>query len=128
MRLIAAMVLFGLASVAALAHHLSPIYDTSKKTSIKGNITNLELRNPHSWISMDARDASGKVVSWTIEMASTTTLAKSGLDKSLIDLNQTYWLEVFPSKDGTPMALGITLTFPDSTSFDLRDKPAQIPR
>jgi len=39
----------------------------------------------------------------------------------MIDLNQTYSIEVFLSKDGSAKAVGINLIFPDSKSYDISD-------
>jgi len=54
-------------------------------------------------------------------MATLANLSKAGLDQNMIDLNQTYSIEVFLSKDGSAKAVGINLIFPDSKSYDISD-------
>jgi hypothetical protein len=71
---------------------------------------------------MEIREESGKVVMWSVELASISTLTKAGLDSSLIPLNQTYSLNVFRAKDGSTNALGLTLTMPDGKIYDVGDK------
>jgi hypothetical protein len=117
------MVLTVLLVATSFAHHsVAAIFDTSKTLALKGTITKVEWRNPHSSIYIDVRDATGKVTNWWVELPGTGNLAKAGLDQSLIDMTQSYSMEVFPAKDGTPKAVGITLTFPDSKSFDVSEK------
>jgi hypothetical protein len=113
----------------SFAHHsIAALFDTSKTQVLKGTITKLEWRNPHAAIYLDVRDSSGKITNWYVEMASIGNLAKAGLDQSLIDVTQTYSMEVFLAKDGKAQAVGITLIFPDSKSFDVSEKPDLSPR
>ncbi|HVQ64785.1 MAG TPA: DUF6152 family protein [Terriglobia bacterium] len=120
-------VLAGLFSAVVLAaplfahHSVTNVFDTSKSVSMKGTITKVDWRNPHASIYLDVKDASGKITNWWIEMATLANLSKAGLDQNMIDLNQTYSIEVFLSKDGSAKAVGINLIFPDSKSYDISD-------
>lgn len=120
-------VLAGLFSAVVLAaplfahHSVTSVFDTNNSVSMKGTITRVDWRNPHASIYLDVKDASGKITNWWIEMATIANLAKAGLDQNMIDLNQTYSIEVFLSKDGSAKALGISLIFPDSKSYDISD-------
>ena len=112
----------------SFAHHsVTAVFDTSKTIPLKGTVTKIEWRNPHASIYLDVRDATGKITNWWIELAGIANLAKAGLDQSMIDMNQTYSLEVYPAKNGSAQAVGITLTFPDSKSYDVAEKPAVVP-
>ena len=113
-----------LLATPSFAHHaISSVFDTSKTVTLKGTITKVSWRVPHASLALDVRDATGKVTEWFIEMAGTGNLAKAGLDQSLIDLTKTYSVEVYLAKDGKPQAVGITLIFPDSKSYDISEKP-----
>lgn len=121
--ILSTMLLTGLLVAPSFAHHnTAAVFDASKVIPLKGTVTKVDFRNPHSSIYIDVKDATGKITNWFVEMASISTLAKAGLDKDLVDLNQTYSMEVYVARDGKAQALGITLTFPDSKSYDLRDK------
>jgi hypothetical protein len=111
--------------VPSFAHHsVAAMFDTTKTIPLKGTITRVDWRNPHASIYIDVKDATGKITNWWVELTGTGNLAKAGLDQSMIDMNQTYALEVYPAKNGGAQAVGITLTFPDSRSFDVVEKPA----
>jgi hypothetical protein len=105
-------------------HNTDAVFDTSKSVTLKGTITSLNWRNPHTSLVIDVRDAGGKLVSWNVELYSSTNLMKAGLEKDSIDLTKSYSIEIFPAKDGSKQGVGITLTFPDGKTFDVGDKPA----
>lgn len=72
----------GLALVASLpvrAHHsFSTEYDGSKTFSVKGKVSKVEWTNPHVRFYVDVTDASGKVMTWNMELASPSALARNG--------------------------------------------------
>jgi hypothetical protein len=120
------LLLLLVAVAPSVAHHnAGAMYDLAKSIAIKGTITNVEFRNPHSSLSINVRDADGKIIGWQVELASIATLTKAGLNKDRIDLTQSYSMQVFPAKSGTTQALGLTLTFPDGTVFEVGDKPME---
>jgi uncharacterized protein DUF6152 len=71
------------ASVApALAHHsAAAAYDETKKVEAQGAVTRLLVKNPHSWIFLEATDDKGQKIEWQIEMGGVTSMgwAKEGL-------------------------------------------------
>ena len=76
-----AIVVAGLlcAAVPLLAHHsVAGEYDVNKPVTIKGTVSKLEWTNPHSRIYVDAKDASGKVTTWNMEMTSPNTVRRQG--------------------------------------------------
>ncbi len=72
----------GLALVTSLpvrAHHsFSTEYDGSKTFSVKGKVSKVEWTNPHVRFYVDVTDASGKVMTWNMELASPSALARNG--------------------------------------------------
>lgn len=60
------------------AHHsAAAAYDESKKVEVQGTVTRVLLKNPHSWVFLDATDEQGQKVQWQIEMAAAASLAWS---------------------------------------------------
>lgn len=122
---LAVLIAVSLLVVPSFAHHsIRTAFDTSKTSVLKGTITNVLWRNPHASLALDVRDATtGKITNWFVEMAGVGNLAKAGLDQTMIELNQTYSVEVYLSKAGGPQAIGINLIFPDTRGFDIGGKP-----
>ena len=65
-----------------LAHHeLRAEFDQQKPVSLRGIVTRFEWNNPHAFLYVDVKDASGEIVNWAVEWASPLELRKSRLDQ-----------------------------------------------
>jgi hypothetical protein len=56
-----------LAAAPAFAHHSFAMFDSAKNVTLEGTIKEFQWTNPHSWIQIVAKDASGKDVEYSIE-------------------------------------------------------------
>ena len=66
-------------AVPAVAHHSSgPFYDATKKVEIRGMVTKLHIRNPHSFLYLEV-DEKGKTVEWQVEMGTGAQLSRNNL-------------------------------------------------
>ena len=66
-----------LAASPVFAHHFFP-RASDKTVSLAGTVTKFEMRNPHSRVMLDVRDASGRVTTWEIELGSVPALTGRG--------------------------------------------------
>src|SRR3972149_3017807 len=53
--------------VFAMHHSFSAEFDSTKQVTLRGSITKVEWRNPHTYFYMDVKDETGKIGSWAIE-------------------------------------------------------------
>ena len=68
-----------LTGAPATAHHASaPFYDSTKSVEAVGTVTRFLFRNPHSFLFMDAEDASGETIQWEIEMGTAVSMSRRG--------------------------------------------------
>ena len=96
------------------AHHgRGATYDLKQQLSLKGVVAEVLWRNPHIAIILDAKDANGKVVQWTIEHSNITTLARQGYGKNSLRAGQEVTAVVRPGADGTPIGLCMKIILPD---------------
>ena len=74
---VSAVVVAALVSVRPVAAHHSAAaaYDESKKVDVQGTVIRVLLKNPHSWVFLEATDEKGQKVEWQIEMAAAASLA-----------------------------------------------------
>lgn len=116
--LIFAMLILGLSVGAAhlLAHHGTGIsYDLANKpVTLKGTITEFRWANPHVSVFMDVKDASGKVVNWSMEGSSIVGYGRAGFNRNTLKPGMEVTALVYPSKvKNNPAAVIAKITLPD---------------
>lgn len=76
--LVAAVSLVGLA-VPLVAHHgFDTEYDAKKRVKLEGVVKQVTWTNPHMRVYIDVTDATGKVVTWNLEMTSPNSVQRQG--------------------------------------------------
>src|SRR5215471_1166481 len=87
--LLAAGVLLTGGGVAFAHHPFSAEYDSNKPAQVEGKVTKVDWTNPHSFVTVDARDASGKLEHYRVELGSPGALQKKGLKRGTVRVGQT---------------------------------------
>jgi hypothetical protein len=83
----AACGLLGVAASASAHHGFGVEFDGSKCMDLKGTLTGLVWENPHAYVQMDAKDASGKTVTWHLEMITPNALKRNGTTRQDFEAN-----------------------------------------
>jgi hypothetical protein len=65
----------------ALAHHSHGNYDLTVWTTMTGEVKELHLLVPHSWIYLDVKDGKGEVTTWALEATGPAGLTKVGIKR-----------------------------------------------
>jgi hypothetical protein len=107
---LAATVVLALSMSAALAHHSFAMFDSQKTITLEGTIKEFQWTNPHTWIQLLVRDASGKEVEWSIEGGSVNGLARAGWKRTLLKAGDKATVVIHPLKDGNPGGSLVTVT------------------
>jgi hypothetical protein len=103
-RLVILSVCLGLSGGALSAHHsLSAEYDQTKPISLTGTFTKLDWRNPHAWIYLDVKNASGVVEKWQCELGSPNAMTRVGFSQDSIKGGEEIVLDGILAKRGTNM-------------------------
>lgn len=106
----------------AIAHHSVPgQFDTSKPMTLKGVIGDIDWVNPHIYVKLDVKDASGAVERWSLGSAPPAMLRKANLTKAkLLGNGETVEIVVYPARDGTKHLAWLTkITYPDGRVLTL---------
>ncbi len=70
-----------LAGVAAQAHHSQvAVYDMAAEQAIEGQLVQVLIRSPHSWVHVEAADENGQMQRYAIEWGSVAQLRNQGID------------------------------------------------
>jgi hypothetical protein len=124
---LAAIFLF-LVSVPVFAHHGAASYDTSKMTTLKGTVTNIQWMNPHATIDIDVNDTTGKSEKYTVESVSPLGLSRNGWTKDSLKPGDQITVTGNLSKNGTHILRLKKIVFPNGKELTLQngeDYPGQ---
>ena len=94
------LALLGAVSAASAHHGTATSYDQKKIVTIKGTVSEFLWRNPHSALFLDVKDASGKVVNFSIEMFSPILMVKGGYTRDVFKVGDEVAIDVHPSLIG----------------------------
>jgi hypothetical protein len=97
----------------AMAHHSVAGYDSKKEISLRGVVAEYNWRNPHVFLTWDVKDESGKLVQWTGELSSPTTMMQLGMSKNSLKPGDEVIITANPSLTGNPLGLIRKITTAD---------------
>lgn len=105
-----------LETAPAWAHHsFAAEYDSNQLITLKGVITKVEWTNPHIYVHLDVKDASGNVVNWSLEGYPPNTLKRTGFARDLLKVGDQITVTAYKSKDGSNTGAGREVTFADGS-------------
>ena len=106
-------------AVAAFGHHsFAATYDESRTIEIKGKIVVFQFRNPHSFVTVEVTDTSGKKVRWGVEGPGSTQLANCGIQGDTLRYGDEVVVTGNPSRTPEEAKLRMrTMKRPDGFSF-----------
>jgi len=100
-----------IAAVPAFAHHGTAGYDMSKVVTLTGTVSKVQWSNPHIYYTIDAKDESGNLQHWSLEMSAPLLLERFGWTKDSIKEGDQVVAEAHPAKNGAPVGISGTATF-----------------
>ncbi len=69
-----------LTAIPAVAHHShSATYDERSRITLEGTVVQVLVRNPHSWIHVEAKGEDGEMHRWAGEWGSAAQLLRGGV-------------------------------------------------
>lgn len=102
------------------AHHaFAAEFDENQPITLRGAITKVEWINPHTWIHIDVKDSSGKIVAWMLEGGTPNTLLRRGVDKNSLPAGTEIVVDGYRAKNGSNRMNGRDVTLPDGRKLFL---------
>jgi hypothetical protein len=97
------VVAFMVPSVLLFAHHGTASFDTEKKLTLKGTVTEWFWANPHCFVKFDAQDEKGNVVHWVVETSNPSDMSNLGWTKQTFKPGDQVTVTFQPVKNGKPI-------------------------
>jgi hypothetical protein len=105
------------AACIAHAHHSFAMFDFSKSVELSGTIKAFQWTNPHSWLDVVVKDASGAEVVWGVEMGSPSALYRAGWRQAAVKPGEKVSVMVHPLRDGRPGGSLVSATLADGSKL-----------
>ena len=121
------LMLAGLLSVPALAHHSTAAFDNEKVVRIEGTITQFRWINPHASIKLDGDASEGVDGLWTVEMTAPNILLRQGWKRNSVKEGDKVVMFVNPLKnsvtlnDGSQGGLYVGVILADGSTLGQTD-------
>lgn len=101
------------ATVVTAHHSYGATYDVSAEIRLEGRLVQFVLRNPHSFVHVQAPDAKGVMQRWAIEWAGTAQLNTQGVRRESLRVGDEIVVVGRPSRvPGEYRALMVSLRRP----------------
>ena len=98
----AGAVALALAGGSANAHHSFSMFDMTKTVTVKGKVKQFQWTNPHAYIQLVSKDASGKDVEWSMEMGAPMYLYARGWRPRTLKAGMDITVTLNPLRNGKP--------------------------
>jgi uncharacterized protein DUF6152 len=72
-----------MAALGASAHHsVQSQFDIHKTVTVSGTVAKIEWINPHSYLTLNVKDASGSMQKWAFELGGAGALRRAGMSRA----------------------------------------------
>ena len=102
--------------VSTPAHHSVAVnFDSSQALTLTGRITELDIRNPHSQITLQVTERDGTVKEWFIEWSDRNALVRRKVPFHLLRVGDTVTINASPSRRLDNLAYFRSAVLPDKS-------------
>jgi len=103
---------------AGSAHHGLANFNLNIDISVKGQVTEIAMINPHSWIYLDVVNTDGSVSQWKCELRGGTVLRRSGWTRDMFEIGSEVTISGSPDRFEENTCYTGTITFANGESLD----------
>ena len=109
----AAALAVSIPALPAQAHHSMAMFDQTKTVTLTGTVRQFQWTNPHCYIQLQVKDASGKQVEWSLEMGAPMYLYAKGWRPSSLKAGTQISVTLNPLRNGEPGGIVLTASTAD---------------
>lgn len=112
-----ALALAGAATFPVQAHHaVQAQFDVETQLSAQGELTRIQLVNPHPQLYFDLPGEDGEVVNWRMEAPAIAGLRRMGILR-ILKVGDAYQVDYAPARNGEPNGLFRAIVTEDGRRF-----------
>jgi hypothetical protein len=116
-----------LGCAAAWAHHsLGATYDGNKVVTLDGKILQLLLRNPHSFLQIEAPDENGVMQRWSLEWRSAGSLGQQNIKRDTLKAGDAVVVTMNPSRTPGDHRGALVTLHRKSDGFGWGTRPGEV--
>ena len=94
------LVLTLMSSLGLYAHHsFAGTYIEDQSVKLEGTVAEFNIRNPHSFISIEVTDKDGKTTRWGGEWGGVTQLSQGGINRFTLKIGDKIVIDGAPARD-----------------------------
>ena len=111
-------------SVPLSAHHGAASFDTTRELTLKGPVTEWIWANPHCFLKFDAKDETGTVRNWAVEVSNPTDMTARGWARTSFKAGDEVTVTLQPVKGGAPVGRLRSVILPNGQTLGTGAPPA----
>jgi hypothetical protein len=119
------MLLCGI-GVADAHHAFAGTYLLDQQVTIEGTLVDLSIRNPHSFVSLDVKDADGKTTCWGVEWGGVSLLRQTGVGRTSLKSGDVITVVGAPAHDGSLHRLMLQQIARPADGWDWGNRPGEV--
>jgi hypothetical protein len=123
-------VVVGLAAVSGVrlyAHHSqAAVYAINKDAKIEGEIAQILIRSPHSFVHVNVKDESGETVRWALEWGGAAQLSRQGVDGKTLKVGDKIVVGGHPGRNAVDHRMIVVFMERPSDGWNWGRKPGEV--
>jgi hypothetical protein len=104
-----------LGAVAAAHHSVAINFDNSKTLTLTGRLKEVDIRNPHSRITIEVRQPDGTLKAWLVEWSDRNALVRRKVPFQLLHVGDVVTITASPSRELDNLGYFRTALLPDKS-------------
>ena len=126
---VAFLVALGMGGVAGpvMAHHGSASFDSNKRLTMKGTVTEWFWANPHCFLKFDVLDEKGNPAHWIAETSNPSDMSNLGWSKQTFKVGDQITVTLQPVKNGQPIGRVMQVVLPNGQTMSTGARPSGSP-
>ena len=101
------------------AHHSTAAFETEKRLTIQGTVTEWYWANPHCLLKLDVKTGGSEVIRWVAESGAPANMVDAGWRKNSLKPGDQVTVTLRPAKNGKPLGSAVRVVFADGKTLQV---------